>query len=106
MKQQLTVPPHGLLWQGTYGAAISAASGSFPGPQTPIPQLFRQGPLSLLISMFRVLSTLPLSLLNTAYLLAAVRLQAHADMRVWREIGGGFAGPDAGTHAYACMLRA
>ena len=72
MKQQLTVPPHGLLWQGTYGAAISAASGSFPGPQTPIPQLFRQGPLSLLISMFRVLSRCLCPSL-TPYLLAAVR---------------------------------
>ena len=27
--------------EGTYGAAISAAHGSFPGPQTPIPGLFR-----------------------------------------------------------------
>ena len=27
--------------KGTYGAAISAASGSFPGPQTPIPGLYR-----------------------------------------------------------------
>ncbi|KAK9903392.1 hypothetical protein WJX75_004649 [Coccomyxa subellipsoidea] len=29
--------------RGTYGAAISAASGSFPGPQTPIPGLYRCG---------------------------------------------------------------
>ena len=28
---------------GTYGPAISAASGSFPGPQTPIPGLYRYG---------------------------------------------------------------
>lgn len=28
--------------RGTYGPAISAATGSFPGPQTPIPGLFRQ----------------------------------------------------------------
>lgn len=27
--------------KGTYGAAISAASGSFPGPQTPVPGLYR-----------------------------------------------------------------
>ena len=30
-----------LRHRGTYGAAISAASGSFPGPQTPIPGLYR-----------------------------------------------------------------
>lgn len=30
--------------RGTYGAAISAASGSFPGPQTPIPGLYRHAP--------------------------------------------------------------
>jgi hypothetical protein len=27
--------------RGTYGAAISAANGSFPGPQTPVPGLYR-----------------------------------------------------------------
>ncbi len=26
---------------GSYGPAISAAGGSFPGPQTPIPGLYR-----------------------------------------------------------------
>ena len=30
-----------LRHRGTYGAAISAASGSFPGPQTPLPGLYR-----------------------------------------------------------------
>ena len=29
--------------KGTYGAAISAATGSFPGPQTPIKGLYRCG---------------------------------------------------------------
>lgn len=28
-------------YKGTYGPAISAAEGSFPGPQTPVPGLFR-----------------------------------------------------------------
>ncbi len=31
--------------RGTYGAAISAATGSFPGPQTPIHGLFRRAHL-------------------------------------------------------------
>lgn len=29
--------------RGTYGPAISAADGSFPGPQTPVPGLYRCG---------------------------------------------------------------
>lgn len=30
-----------LRHEGTYGAAISASQGSFPGPQTPLPGLYR-----------------------------------------------------------------
>ena len=29
-------------YKGTYGPAISAASGSFPGPKTPIKGLYRR----------------------------------------------------------------
>jgi phytoene dehydrogenase-like protein len=28
-------------YKGTYGPAISAREGSFPGPQTPVPGLYR-----------------------------------------------------------------
>ena len=41
--------------EGTYGAAISAANGSFPGPQTPIPGLFRCGCSRLCAALFHVL---------------------------------------------------
>ena len=78
MVEQCVSQLHGLLWQGTYGAAISAASGSFPGPQTPIPQLFRQGPLSLLISLLSVLCDVAFGSLPKLPLLAAVMLPAQA----------------------------
>lgn len=35
-------------YKGTYGPAISAASGSFPGPKTPIKGLYRRAAFLLL----------------------------------------------------------